>query len=224
MKAIVLAGGFGTRLQSVVKDVPKPMAEINKKPFLTYLLERLNFYGFHDVTLSVGYKQESIINHFKDSYKDISLHYCKEDTPLGTGGAIKKALEMIRSKENILVLNGDTFFDIDLKKFYNLSKNAPLTLALKEMENFDRYGSVEVKNGKITAFREKKFVQKGLINTGVYSLHKTILENIPQKQFSFETFLEQQKEINYSIDNGYFVDIGVPQDYYKAQVDLKDFF
>ena len=109
MEAIILAGGFGTRLQSVVKDVPKPMADINGRPFLEYILVFLAKNCFTKVILSVGYKKESIINHFGSSFCGMNISYCIEDEPLGTGGAIKKAFDYVDG-QNVLVLNGDTFF------------------------------------------------------------------------------------------------------------------
>ena len=224
MKAIILAGGFGTRLQSVVKDVPKPMAEINKKPFLEYILEKLNSAKVDEVVLCVGYKQDIIKNYFKDRYKDMHIRYSSEDIPLGTGGAIKKALSLFENNENILVLNGDTFYDLDIENFYKKSMKNTLSISLKPMNNFDRYGSVNVDENSVTSFKEKTFVEDGLINAGVYFMKKGILEAVEEKVFSFESFLQEQKKINYYIEDSYFVDIGIPQDYKKAQIDFKELF
>ena len=223
MDAIVLAGGFGTRLQSVVKEIAKPMALINDKPFLAYLIEYLKGFGINRVILSVGYKKESIQNHFKTSYHDVSICYSEEETPLGTGGAIKKALQMTTSPK-VLVINGDTFFRLDIIRFIESMKNEQIALALKPMSDFDRYGSVVLNNGKVVSFEEKKPMKEGLINGGVYLIDKTIFQTTHEEVFSFETFLQNQQEIGGFVCEGYFIDIGIPEDYFKAQQDFKEMF
>lgn len=224
MKAIILAGGFGTRLQSVVKDVPKPMANINSKPFLQYILDKLNMSNVDEVVLSVGYKQEIIKNYFKDRYKNINILYSCEDKPLGTGGAIKQAINLLDTKENVLVLNGDTFFDLNIESFYEKSSSSDLSISLKPMKCFDRYGSVETSGNVVTSFKEKMFVDDGLINAGVYLIKKSFFNTIKENTFSFESFLQRQKKINFYVEDSYFVDIGIPQDYKKAQIDFKELF
>jgi len=224
MKVIILAGGFGTRLQSVVKDVPKPMADVNSKPFLEYIFEKLLEYNVDEVILSVAYKQEIIKEYFKDKYKSIDIKYSCEETPLGTGGAIKQAMSFLNTHQNILVLNGDTFFNLDIKKFYESAKDSELSISLKPMKNFDRYGSVVVDEKCVVSFKEKMFISEGLINAGVYVMKREILQNVAKESFSFESFLEKQKNVNYYIEDSYFVDIGVPQDYEKAQIDFKELF
>ncbi len=108
-EAIILAGGFGKRLKAVVNDVPKPMAIINKRPFLEYLLSYLDFWGVNHLVLSVGYQKQMIMNHFGKSFKGIDIDYAVEDEPLGTGGAVKNAMTFIKGNHTF-VLNGDTFF------------------------------------------------------------------------------------------------------------------
>ncbi|MCO6500140.1 MAG: nucleotidyltransferase family protein [Vicingus serpentipes] len=225
-EAIILAGGFGTRLTNVT-DVPKPMAPINDIPFLEYLLNYLSSFKITTIHLAVGYKHEVIQAYFGNQFKDCQLNYVVEDTPLGTGGAIKKALAGVKSEE-VLVLNGDTFFQVDfnqIEKFHH-SHSADATLALKPMENFDRYGTVRLDNdGRISDFLEKKFCNKGIINGGVYLIKSKLFENMDlPKQFSIESdFFEQQymeKQIMGYISTAYFVDIGIPADYAKAQVEL----
>lgn len=217
MEAIILAGGFGTRLSTVVSDVPKPMAPINGRPFLEYLLEDLNEKGINRVILAVGYKKEIIKSHFKEKYKNIDIVYSDEDIPLGTGGAIKKALTLAED-ENIFIINGDTFFDINLKEMYQFHKknSSKLTLAIKEMEKFDRYGSLILEGDKIIKFEEKKYVDKGYINGGIYLINKKLLKK-EEESFSFEKeILENEKfmieKYGYKSE-GYFIDIGVPEDY-----------
>lgn len=224
MTAIILAGGFGTRLQSVVKDVPKPMADINGKPFLAYLLQKLSQENISKIILCVGYKKETIMNYFGSFYLDMEIIYSQEKVPLGTGGAIKKALIQCNKETEVLVFNGDSFFNLDIKKFINKFKNNELTIALKPMKNFDRYGSVKVEGSLITTFYKKKFVKNGLINAGVYIISTNFIKKMFQDTFSFEEFLENEKELSYYIENSYFVDIGIPQDYAQAQIDFKELF
>ncbi|EKC4925251.1 nucleotidyltransferase family protein, partial [Campylobacter coli] len=214
MQAIVLAGGLGTRLRSVVQDLPKPMAPINGKPFLAFVLEYLKKQGITEIILSVSYKYELIQEYFKDEFHGMKIHYNIEKELLGTGGAIKDALKFV--KNEVYVLNGDTFFDIDLKKpVLNSSK---ICIALKQMQNFDRYGTVNVdEQGIVTSFEEKVFKKQGLINGGVYLLKKDIFNNFSlERKFSFEEFLQENYKtlkIQTQIFDDYFIDIGVPKDY-----------
>ncbi|MDD5372763.1 MAG: nucleotidyltransferase family protein [Sulfurimonas sp.] len=230
MEVIILAGGFGTRLQSVVKDVPKPMADINKKPFLEYLLQYLSKYDITNIVISVGYKQDVIKAYFKSEYKGIPLSYSCEDEPLGTGGAIKKALSLITDNaKNVLVINGDTFFEVDLAELEKTNNKfeADITISLKEMRNFDRYGAVKVESGIVKKFEEKKFYHKAYINGGVYMIKKSIFDKLPTlSKFSFEEFLENNlsnmKVCSYVSNNSYFIDIGIPSDYEKAKTDFQN--
>lgn len=227
MEAIILAGGFGTRLQKVVSDVPKPMAPINNIPFLVYILNWLNKYNVTHVVLAVGYKREIIINYFGNQYKNIKIDYSIENTPLFTGGAIKKALTRC-SENNVFVINGDTYFDVNL---YELIKqhnklNADFTISVKEMNEFDRYGTVKINEKKqVIGFEEKRHYKQGYINGGIYCIKKNILDKIDKKAFSFEKeYMEQyykRDKVYAFYSNGYFIDIGIPEDYEKAQIDFK---
>lgn len=225
-EAIILAGGFGTRLASVV-DVPKPMAPINNIPFLEYILNYLAKHNIIKVHLAVGYKHQVIIDYFGDKYKNLVLNYIVEDTPLGTGGAVKQALSKVSSDE-AFIINGDTFFDVDLPKMYEhfVACKAKVSLALKPMQNFDRYGVVEIdEKTRIQAFKEKKFCEQGAINGGIYLLKTNIFEglNFPQ-QFSLEQdyFDRYCSKTNFYgfVSDTYFIDIGIPSDYTKAQSDF----
>ena len=220
---IILAGGLGKRLKSITKDlVPKPMVEIKGKPFLEYVLNSVSKYGLSKIILSVGHKYEIIQDYFGSSFGDIPLYYSIEDAPLGTGGAIKKALEVVDS-DYAFILNGDTYFDIDLNEilWQHIESTADMSIALKEMKNFDRYGCVELTNGKITGFKEKQFYFKGFINGGVYVVNRGIMRSFPTKtKFSFENdFLEKEVSaifIHPYISKGYFIDIGIPEDFKRA--------
>jgi len=231
MEAIVLAGGFGTRLKSVVKDVPKPMADINGKPFLVYLFNYLVSNGVSKVILSVGYKQNVIKKYFSNNYNGLNILYSSEETPLGTGGAIKRALTLVGDEtQRVLILNGDTFFNVNLKKLKlsSMQNQFNIILSLKLMKDFDRYGSVRLKDERVVGFEEKKFFKKAYINGGVYLVKKDILDNMEKLfSFSFEKFIEDNlKSLNiYSFkDDGYFIDIGIPEDYEKAKIDFKELF
>ncbi len=229
-EAIVLAGGLGTRLQHLLKDIPKPMADISGQPFLAILLHHLEKQGINSVILSAGHKHKAIKNYFGTKWRGIEIKYAIEQEPLGTGGAMKLALDFT-DENNVLVVNGDTFFDVKVSAFCNfhMQKKAMLSLALKPLKNFDRYGTVTVDaTGRITGFKEKQLMESGFINGGVYLLNKNIFDglNLPDK-FSFEKdFLEkffQQKPFYGKISEGYFLDIGIPEDYARAQHELEKF-
>jgi D-glycero-alpha-D-manno-heptose 1-phosphate guanylyltransferase len=225
-QAIILAGGFGTRLQGVIKDIPKPMADINGKPFLEYVLNDLVSKGIEQIILSIGYKSQAIKDYFdKHSLAD-SITYSVEETPLGTGGGIKKSLRYTTDKD-VLIVNGDTFFNVDVQNLYaqHLAAGSDFTLALKEMEDCSRYGRVLVDgNFKTTGFEEKGHNSKGFINGGVFIINKDILEGMPET-FSLEKDFLEKKFSSYNVygypTDGYFIDIGVPEEYERAKKELK---
>lgn len=230
-EAVILAGGLGTRLQSMVSDVPKPMAQVAGKPFLEYLLHYLNEFAIERVVLSTGYKAEVIQQYFGKKYQSIELEYITEKEPLGTGGALKLALQHCYYNE-ILVLNGDTFFNIDLDDFWIFHQlhGAEITLALREIENAARYGTVKInENGKIAAFIEKSGIEaSGIINAGMYIVCQSVFSKFTlPEQFSLEKdFFEKyltQLSIYGCLFDAYFIDIGIPDDYLKAQDDFKTF-
>lgn len=223
-EAIILAGGLGTRLRSVVEERPKSMALINEKPFLEYLFDFLITQGINRFILSVGYKSTFITAHFKNEYKGCEIEYVTEDEPLGTGGAIKKAIEAVKG-ENVLITNGDSLFlgDIKAQLKFHLEQNAHATLGLKPMQNFDRYGVVLTdENGRINAFQEKQPTVSGTINSGVYIFKRSIFEGVElplkfsiEKDF-FEKYIQEFPFFGF-VNDGYFLDIGIPEDYNKAQ-------
>lgn len=223
MEAIVLAGGLGTRLRSVITDIPKPMAPVCGKPFLEYILKYLQKNKITKVVLSVGYKWETIKEYFGDNFEDIELVYSVEDEPLGTGGAIKKALSFCEDKK-IYIINGDTFFDVNLQEL-NLQNSSKIVLSLKAMQDFDRYGCVQTnKEGFVTAFNEKEYRKAGNINGGIYLVSKDVFDNFElEEKFSFEEFMQSNfnnLNISSKVFDSYFIDIGIPEDYEKAQIDL----
>lgn len=224
--ALILAGGLGTRLKHLIPELPKPMAPVAHKPFLYHILKHLQCQGIKEVYLSVGYKSEKIQNYFHEHFHNIQLHYIHEDEPLGTGGAIAHALKQIPSN-NVLVMNGDTFLNINLSEFIKAHNNENITLALKKVFQSNRYGFVELNNHYITQFSEKSEKNRdGYINAGVYLINTSFfLSHMPStKVFSFEKdFLEiifLQHKIKTHITNNYFIDIGIPEDYQRAQTDF----
>lgn len=229
MEAIILAGGLGRRLREVVQDVPKPMANIDGHPFLYYLFLYLSAQGIEKVILSTGYKHSSIEKYFGDFCEGIRIQYSFEDRPLGTGGAIKKALGLV-SGEHTFILNGDTFFDLNFKNMlaHHNFYNSDITIGLKPMREFDRYGAVLCDGSRVTSFKEKEYTQIGNINGGIYILKKTIFnETDTADAFSFENdFLSPNTKlfnIQGYVSDTYFIDIGVPIDYFRAQEELKKF-
>lgn len=227
--AIILAGGLGTRLRAVVNDLPKCMALVNEKPFLEFILQYLEKQGVKKVILSVGYKKEAIINYFGSKWKSLELDYSIEDEPLGTGGAIKKAVNII-AESSFYVLNGDTLFNVDLMALAAMlaSHKATSVLALRKLDDVNRYGSVECDNDyKITAFVEKgKREGSGLINGGIYCIDRNLFQKrqLPEK-FSIEKdyFQKYLNELHlYGLESSaYFIDIGIPEDYNRVQHELK---
>ena len=227
-QAIILAGGLGTRLRSAVPDLPKCMAPVAGKPFVSYVIDYFQLQGINELIFALGYKSEIIIDYIHQQYPNLKAAFSIEQELLGTGGAIRLACRQA-TDENVLVLNGDTIFKIDLKKLCNfhLSSSADCTLSLKPMKDFDRYGVVELDgNNRIINFKEKQHYNSGLINGGVYALNANAIlnEDLPDK-FSFEKeYLESlytSRKIFGQIQNGYFIDIGVPSDYDQAQKDFQ---
>jgi len=226
-EAIILAGGLGTRLRSAVPDLPKCMAPVAGKPFLSYVIDYYLNQGIQQFIFSLGYMHETIEDYLSDQYAFLDMKYVIEEAPLGTGGAIKLACNHATSKD-ILVLNGDTLFKIDLAQLRSLhaTKKSNCTLSLKPMENFERYGVVELGTDQsVLKFHEKKFYATGTINGGVYALNveQFLKQELPEK-FSFEKdYLEkeyQKGKIFGIVQDGYFIDIGIPEDFERAQGEL----
>ncbi|GAB5540107.1 MAG: nucleotidyltransferase family protein [Salibacteraceae bacterium] len=225
-----MAGGFGTRLQSVVDDVPKPMALVAGRPFLEYLLDYLVHYGFSEVVLSTGYLAQHVSDHFGQRYRSLSIKYAVETDPLGTGGAIVNSFEQTNSDE-ALVLNGDSFLDVDLHDAVgDYKRDIDGLMILRKMENPDRFGTVKLDDaGRLIQFDEKRVgLSVGLINAGMYLLKRSVFENYGlHGKFSveedfFKPHIQTLNILGY-VSSGYFIDIGIPEEYEKAQTDFKDF-
>lgn len=226
-EAIILAGGLGTRLRDAVPDLPKCMAPVNGKPFIAYLVNNLLQQGITRFVFALGYKSEIITAYITKNYPGIDAVFSIEQQPLGTGGAISLALHKALS-QHVLILNGDTFFDIDTKSLFEFhrSMQADCTLALKRMYEISRYGTVVI-NGKqrIVEFLEKKYCDTGLINGGIYIVNcdKMVSEHFSEV-WSFEKdYLEKliHKHRIFGMEqNKYFIDIGIPEDFARAQSEL----
>lgn len=222
--ALILAGGKGTMLRSVVADIPKPLASVAGKPFITYLFEQLLFAGLKKVVIASGYLGEQLYNHLGVHYKKLALHYSKEPFPLGTAGALRHALPYIEARQ-LLVLNGDSFCDVNLAALseYHSQTNAHITLTTVEVPDVSRYGSVHMGSDGIVADFIEKGVQsgRGYINAGVYLLDTSVVEGLdPDTPCSLENDVLPTYCNNgmYSFKtNGTFIDIGIPDDYAHAQ-------
>ncbi|MFQ5561917.1 MAG: nucleotidyltransferase family protein [Nitrospinota bacterium] len=227
MEAIVLAGGKGSRLSSVVNDAPKPMAEINGKPFLEHLLYFLTGSGFTRFILSIGYMGEKIEEFFETHRLKENIVFSKESKPLGTAGAIKLAETRLTSP-CFFVINGDSFAEVDFDYMRKraIERKANAVISLLRIQKPDRYGLVTLgEGGSVIEFGEKKQgLQTGFINSGVYCLQKEMLKMIePNTAVSLERDifpkLIGQRFFGVPFE-GRFIDIGIPKDYFRAQ----DFF
>lgn len=228
MEAIILAGGLGTRLRSVVNDVPKCMAPIDNIPFIDFVVGWLKNEGVTRFIFSLGYKHDLLTEHLDKAFPQLEKIYSIEDEPLGTGGAIKKACQYSKDK-NIIAVNGDTLFNINLQRIFesHVYKKPICTLALKHMKQFSRYGSVDIDaDDYITAFREKQYCESGLINGGIYVIDTEALKNKTQdEKFSFEKdYLEKyvgEHQLMGIENDYYFIDIGIPEDYQRFKDDYR---
>jgi D-glycero-alpha-D-manno-heptose 1-phosphate guanylyltransferase len=223
MRAIILAGGLGTRLRGAVPDVPKPLALVNGEPFLALVMRNLRRNGVDEVILSIGHMGEMIRERFGDGFEGARILYSEESSPLGTGGALRKAAAMT-SGEPALALNGDTYLDIDHCAIMraHLAGGSKITIALKSVADAGRFGKVGVEDGKVISFLEKRGGGPGLVNAGVYAISPGLFDGFSRlPPFSLETdFLPERLPIlrpGCFITEGDFIDIGTPEDYERAR-------
>jgi len=225
MDAMILVGGKGERLKSIVPDRPKPMAEVAGRPFVEWLVLFLHTQGIKRVIFCTGYMSEVIEGYFRDG-KDwgMEIVYSREPMPLGTSGAVRYALDKVHS-ERFLVLNGDSFCRFDLNRLNeaHLARRASLTLWLVGMEDCSRYGAVDIGDEDIVkAFREKTEERRaGLVNAGIYLLERRTVKSIPEgKAVSMETeFIPAMvgHGLYAVVGNGPLIDIGIPETYALAK-------
>lgn len=219
MKAIILAGGQGSRLREILKDIPKPMAPVAGKPFLEYLILQLIRWNIREIIFSIGYKGDVIKSYFGNGKKwEIRILYSEEKKPLGTGGAVKETSRLIND-EQFFVMNGDSFFDIDFYALidFHRGNNAMVTMGLAHINDTSRYGRVETnENGRVVGLMEKGIEGEGTINSGIYIFNHEIADVIPSGNVSLEKevlpVLIGQGLYGMMV-RGFFVDIGTPEDY-----------
>lgn len=221
MRAVILAGGLGTRLRDSLSDLPKPLAPINGKPFLEILMNSLCKKGVTSFVISIGYLGQKIQDEFGSNFMGREIVYLQEKTKLGTGGAIAASLQLI-PEQFAIVLNGDTFLDFSKKELLIATQDVDIPkVFLTRVDEANQFGSVEVKNGVITKFSEKNYSGAGLINAGVYVLPRDLFkEKNVQGSFSFEDFLASDVEERGYIpieSKGLFIDIGTPTDLQRAR-------
>lgn len=237
MQAILLAGGLGTRLKSVVNDRPKPMALIGDRPFMEYVVHELSRHGITDIIFAVGYKGSMVEDYFGDGSSmeaadgsgRLHIRYAYEEELLGTAGAIKNAGKLV-TEERFFVLNADTFYQIDYGRLVRLQseKELEMALVLREVPDVSRYGQAVLRDEKLVGFNEKTTeAAPGTINGGIYLMNRKLLEEIPKGKVSLENemipkWLREGRALGGIVNDGYFIDIGIPEDYYRFIEDVKE--
>lgn len=217
---LILAGGLGTRLRSVVADRPKVLAKVAGRPFITHLLDQLAQAGFQAATLLTGFKGEMVEEALGLAYGHIQLGYSVEKTPLGTGGAIRAAARVIAC-EQLLVINGDTFFDVAYRQLVQQAPAGSDLMACRRVEDVGRYGAVQLDaSGRVVALAEKGAQGPGLINGGIYVLNREAIASWTEPVFSIETDYFPKRLADQQLRGvaceGVFIDIGVPDDLIRA--------
>lgn len=236
MQAVLLAGGLGTRLKSVVSDRPKPMALIEEKPFMEYVVHELSRHGITDIIFAVGYKGSMVEDYFGDGSRfpaadgsgSLRIRYAYEEELLGTAGAIKNA-GMLVTEERFFVLNADTFYQIDYGRLVQMQQDRDLEMALvlREVPDVSRYGQAVLCDGRLTGFNEKTTeARPGTINGGIYLMSRKLMEEIPEGKVSLENdmiprWLGEGRRLGGFVNDGYFIDIGIPEDYFRFIEDVK---
>lgn len=221
--AVILAGGLGTRLRSVISRKPKVIAEVNNRPFIFYLLKQLDDFGLDKVVICTGYKSEAVKKEIGNKYNNLDIIYSVEEKPLGTGGALRLAMPLINTPR-ALIMNGDSYLDIKLNVFVEWAQRnkSEVALCLLKMKDTKRFGRVVLKDEyRIKSFEEKNQNNTpGYINAGIYFLDKELLTTMPINEFCsierdlFPNWLDKNCH-GYIFDNK-FLDIGTPESYKQA--------
>jgi len=225
IKAVLLVGGMGTRLRSVVPSTPKPMASVGARPFLELLVRQLRIQGIRRIVMCTGYRAHEIERELGDGRVwDVEIEYSREPLPLGTAGALKFAEPLLHDVSDFLVMNGDSFMETDfgrLIRFHRESGGIASMVGFRT-RNEKRYGTIQMKlDGRVNGFREKTDADPdGLVNAGVYVFNRGILDSIPEGPSSLERDVFP-KLLDHGIfaleQHGVFIDIGTPEDYARAQ-------
>jgi NDP-sugar pyrophosphorylase family protein len=226
IKAVLLVGGLGTRLRSVVPSAPKPMATVGDRPFLELLVRQLQCQGIRRLVMCTGYLAEQIEHEFGAGHGlDVEIEYSKEPAPLGTAGAVKLAQHYLQESSDFLVLNGDSFLEVDFQQLlrFHRGHGGLVSMAVVPVGNAQRYGTVQVDpGGRVKGFAEKTGSSNpGLVNAGVYLFKQAIFQHIPDGPASLErdVFPGILGQGVFALEqSGMFIDIGTPEDYARAQV------
>jgi NDP-sugar pyrophosphorylase family protein len=225
IKAVLLVGGMGTRLRSVVPSTPKPMASVGDRPFLELLVRQLRFQGIRRMVMCTGYRAHEIESELGDGQVwDVEIEYSREPIPLGTAGAVKYAEPLLRDVSDFLVMNGDSFMETDFRRLIRFHREAGgiACMVAFRTRNEKRYGTIQVKpEGRVSGFTEKADADpNGLVNAGVYLFNRRILDLIPEGPSSLErdVFPKLLDQGIFALEQqGVFIDIGTPEDYARAQ-------
>ena len=223
MHCLILAGGLGTRLQEAVPDLPKCLAPVQGRPFLFWMVQMLFSKGVRQFTLSLGYQSEKIIQAIQDFPSHWRIDCVVEPRPLGTGGAVKYALNRMAAENGVLICNGDTWLDVNLEAMLRpLSKDGSekLRMGVIYVQNRSRYGGIVTEGLRLTGFQEKAADGPGWINAGIYAINpKVFSENNSGIEFSLEKTLlpklANSRQVQVEHLHGNFIDIGIPADYYR---------
>lgn len=223
---LILAGGFGTRLRSEVPDLPKPLAPVAGRPFLAYLLDRYAAAGMRRAILATGYLGDVVEQTIGARWAGMDVVYSREETPLGTGGAIAAAARLVQG-EGLHVCNGDTYLEYSPVALEAAADGLRMAIALARVADVSRYGTVDVEQGKVLRFHEKRLGGAGLINAGSYFLSAAALAAMPDEvAFSFEKRVLEPTaasgQVGVLVDTAGFIDIGVPEDFHRAQMEFAE--
>ncbi|MBB6252920.1 nucleotidyltransferase family protein [Nitrospirillum iridis] len=227
-EAVILAGGLGTRLRAVVSDLPKSLAEVAGRPFLTWQLEQLADQGFSRIVLAVGYMHDKVTAMYGDSFAGMAIRYAVEETALGTGGAIWQAARLVEG-DTFFALNGDTYFDLPAAAMEDALADpaTDMAMAVCHVADCGRYGLVDIAGGRLAGFREKAPGRPGAVNAGAYLFRRALLDrwSLPDR-FSIETDFLQPRLAELAVAavpvRGDFIDIGIPEDYAYSQTRIPE--
>lgn len=225
VKAVLLVGGLGTRLRSILPSTPKPLASVGNRSFLELLVRQLSYQGVRNLVMCTGYLSDQIEDQFGDGKAwDVSIEYSRELSPLGTAGALKLARPYLEAVPDLLVMNGDSFVDVDLRRLirFHREHGGVASMAVLQVDNAARYGTVQMGEGKrVAGFSEKASNESsGIVNAGVYVFDNLILDYIADGPTSLErdVFPRIIDQGVYALEQrGMFIDIGTPEDYARAQ-------
>ncbi len=225
ISAVLLVGGIGTRLQSVLPSTPKPLARVGEAPFLQLLVRQLRSQGIRHLIMCTGHLADQVENEFGDGHQwDVVIDYSKESRPLGTAGAVKLAEGYLTQASDFLVMNGDSFLELDFGELirFHREHGGLISMAVRRVSDAARYGTVQLgANNRVAGFREKMGASvSDIVNGGVYVFKRAILEHIPEGPASLEkdVFPGLLEQGIYALEQqGMFIDIGTPEDYARAQ-------